>query len=66
MRTSLAVLLLILSSLANATELSPLEAYGRQPMMGALELSPKGTVETRVAPVAGGIYRRASLSIMMR
>ncbi|MDJ0792642.1 MAG: alpha/beta fold hydrolase [Woeseiaceae bacterium] len=43
MRSLLAVLLLSFPSLSFASELPPLEAYGRLPMMDILELSPDGT-----------------------
>ncbi len=43
MRSKLAALLLTLSSLSLASELPPLEAYARLPMMDMLELSPDGT-----------------------
>ena len=43
MRSILAVLILSTSSLSLASELPPLEAYGRLPMMDMLELSPSGT-----------------------
>ena len=43
MRSILAVLILSLSSLPLASELPPLESYGRLPTMDMLELSPGGT-----------------------